>query len=69
MIRGVNRKSSKSVIQYDMNNNVLNIFYSIKNASRMTGIDYRLISRCCNKKISRTFKYRWSFEKDKVLGK
>jgi group I intron endonuclease len=41
--------NSKAVIQYDLNMNYIDEFYSTREASRILGIDNTSISRCCNK--------------------
>ncbi len=51
----------KSVMQYDLNNNLLNIFVSIRDAARTTDTCRTHISRCCNDK-AKPDKYIWKFK-------
>ena len=58
-----NRKDlSKKVYQYDKNKNLISIYLSIQDASRKTGINYTLISRCCNGYLNTVHNYIWKFE-------
>ena len=45
MINGVNNKLSKSIKQLTLDGNVVNQYYSLMNAHRETGVDFRNISR------------------------
>jgi len=44
----ISKKNSKSVIQYDLNGNILNEFKSMSEAKNKTGCHIGLISKCCN---------------------
>lgn len=43
------KKTSKRVIQYDKNGNIISEYFGINEASRQTGINARHISDCCRK--------------------
>lgn len=44
---GINHWNHTSVVQYDINNNKINVFYSSREAERNTGIYHNDIIRCC----------------------
>lgn len=50
----------KKVYQYDLNNNLLNIFKSVRDASRLTGINFQNISRYCLKQ-RKCKNYIWKY--------
>ena len=52
-------KCSQKVIQLDLNDNVLNVFKSMVQAGRETGIPTGNISRCCNGKLKSAGGYKW----------
>lgn len=59
MINGVNNKQSKQVVQLK-NGVVIGEYYSLMNAFRSTGIDYRNISRAClNELTAGGFEWRY----------
>lgn len=61
------KKWSKSVIQYDINNNIINTFYSMSEASRKTGISRQDIGQACiGKKIKTAGGYIWKKVEDIV---
>lgn len=49
------------VAQYTKDGELIRIWNSQKEASRMTGIPQQNISRCCNGKLKTAGGYRWSF--------
>ena len=55
----VAEKLSQKVIQLDLNDNILNVFKSMRQAERETGIDATSISACCNGKRKSAGKYKW----------
>lgn len=56
------KHSQKPVIQYDLNNNPLNIFVSIYEAEAVTGINYQLIYKNCIGKLNTTcHQYKWKY--------
>ena len=54
---------SKSVIQYDVNGNLLNIFSSIKEASLKTNTNKTSISGACLGKYKKVGGYIWKYNK------
>ena len=52
-------KNFKKVIQLDLNDNILNVFKSMKQAEQETGIDASSISRCCNGKRKSAGRFKW----------
>ena len=55
----VAEKLSQKVIQLDLNDNILNVFKSMIQAERETGIPNGNINRCCNGKIKSAGGYKW----------
>ncbi|ATE83960.1 HNH endonuclease [Lactococcus phage LP0209] len=58
-IKRIAEKRSKKVIQLDLNDNILNVFKSMRQAERETGISATSISACCNGKRKSAGKYKW----------
>jgi group I intron endonuclease len=56
-------KRCKSVLQLDINNNIINKYVSIREAARINSICFSTISNCCNGKKSTYNGYKWEFEK------
>lgn len=54
----------KPVIQMDFNNNIINIFNSIEEASKNTTGNALTISRCCRNICSSSGGYKWKFIQD-----
>ena len=52
----------KEVLQKDVDGNVLNIYDSLSNASRITGISLGNISSCCNKRVKTAGGFIWEFK-------
>ena len=52
-------KRCKKVVQLDLNDNVLNVFKSIKQAGQETGVFATSISACCNGKVKSAGGYKW----------
>ena len=55
----VAEKLSQKVIQLDLNDNILNVFKSMRQAERETGIDATSISACCNGKRKSAGRFKW----------
>ena len=51
------KQFSQKIEQYDLDNNFINSFYSIREASRKTNISVSHICRCCNGEISKAKDY------------
>ena len=60
-VNGINNKSSKSVIQFNINGDFINKYYSIKQAERETSIDNSHIVKCCQGKRKTAGKYIWRY--------
>ena len=60
------QKNRKTVYQYDMNDNLIGIYQSVREAGRQCGFEHSGISHCCNNsKGFGTYKgYRWTYEKE-----
>ena len=58
-VKRVAEKLSQKVIQLDLNDNILNVFKSMRQAERETGIDATSISACCNGKRKSAGGYKW----------
>ena len=59
-------KTSKKVIQYDLNGNFVAEYFGIREASRQTGVNNAHIGDCCNKVKNRKSAggFIWRFEND-----
>lgn len=62
--RARNISNKKAVVQYDLKGNYINKYESIHEASRQTGIGYKLISAVCNGDKKTTHGYIWRFVDD-----
>lgn len=60
---GKENATSKTVYQYSLENELIEVFESVGLAERKTGIDHRQISDCCNKKQITCHGFKWSYEK------
>ena len=58
-IKRFSEKNFKKVIQLDLNDNVLNVFESIKQAGQETGVSRSNISSCCNGKLKSAGGFKW----------
>ena len=58
-IKRIAEKCFKKVIQLDLNDNVLNVFKSIKQAERETGVLVTSISNCCNGRSKSAGGFKW----------
>jgi group I intron endonuclease len=54
----------KSVYQYDIDMNLINIYPSINNASKINNLSHGNISKCCKNKVKMVGGYVWRFEGD-----
>lgn len=59
-----NISTSKRVVQFDMNGNIIEKFESIRQAERATGISNSNIIRCCKKIQTQTKGFRFEYEND-----
>ncbi len=59
--RRTNIKTSKMIAQMHINGTIINIFPSIREAERKTGINNGNISQCCKGKYQTVGGYRWKY--------
>ena len=59
--RGKNLKISKSVCQYSMDGELLNIYDSVTEAANAVGADGSNITACCRGKKKHVKKYNWEY--------
>ena len=57
-----NGKCSKTVLQYDLQDNLIKEYPSIHQAYRETGFDYRHIIKCCKGKYKTAYGYKWRYK-------
>lgn len=57
----------KAINQFDLDGNYIQTFKSAREAERQTGIDYRLISGCLNRKAVQTNNYQWRYYNEEDL--
>ena len=58
-----NRKGqSKSVLQYDLQENLVKEYPSIKQVEREKGFDHSYIVKCCKGKIPTAYGYKWQYK-------
>jgi predicted GIY-YIG superfamily endonuclease len=53
----------KTVYQYDLNCNLIEVFSSTAEASRKTGVSKTCISRCCREEREKSGGYRWQYDR------
>ena len=56
-----NKNTSKQVFQYDLDNNLINIFPSGKEVQRQLGFDQSAISACCLGKRNTCGGFKWKY--------
>lgn len=59
-------KSTKPLIQYDLDGNFVKVWGSKENASRELKIDSATISNCCRDKRKSTGHYKWKYVEDEI---
>lgn len=58
-----NRKDqSKSVLQYDLQDNLVKEYSSIKQVEREKGFDHSYIVKCCKGKIPTAYGFKWQYK-------
>lgn len=60
---------SKQVFQFDLSGNLLNVFYGVNEASRITNISSSSITNCCNETSKSAGGFLWSFSQKMKLPK
>ena len=61
----INGKYSKPVLQFDLNDNFIKEFPSIKQVERETGFDQGNIIKCCKGKLKTAYNYKWKYKENK----
>ena len=62
----INKNTSKQVYQYDLNNNLINVFPSGKEVQRQLGYLQTSISGCCRGKYKTAYGYKWRYKQESV---
>jgi len=62
-VNGENQKQCISVIQYTLKDKLIKEFFSIGEASRVTGIDTSSIIACCKERRKTAGNYIWKYKK------
>lgn len=55
-------KMGTPIIQYDLNGNLINEYYSLTEASEKTNSDFRLIQKVCKGERNKHNGYKWSYK-------
>jgi len=58
---GFNDKLKKEIIQMDENNNVINVYSSLTEASQITGFNIQAINNCALGKSKSSFGFKWKY--------
>jgi len=61
-VNGINTKNAKTVLQYDSNMNLVNTFYSARNAGRVTGVSQGNISAVCRGEFPKANGFIWRYK-------
>lgn len=61
LIDKMSKNRQKQIVQLDLNNNIINIFPSIKDARKLTGISYSIIINCCKGRTTTGKGYLWRY--------
>ena len=68
----ISSDSNKTVIQKDLDGNILNKYYSTREAEEKTGINHASISLACRGKNStighRSHKFLWYYEESEIIN-
>ncbi|MBQ3414512.1 MAG: hypothetical protein IJH39_04025 [Clostridia bacterium] len=57
-----NGKKSKIVLQYDLNNNLIKEWESVREIERILGYCHSNILRCCNGKLKQAYGFVWKYK-------
>lgn len=55
-------KNNKPVLQFDIDENLINEFISIRDAAKQNDLDMSRIWKCCHKKAKTTGGFKWEFK-------
>ena len=58
----INGKRSKTVLQFDLNDNLVKEYPSTKQVERELGFDQGSIVKCCNGKRKTAYNYKWKYK-------
>ena len=58
----INGKKSKSVLQFDLNDNLIKEYPSIRQVERETGFANQNIVKCCKGKYKQVYGYKWRYK-------
>lgn len=58
----INGKKSKSVLQYDLQDNLIKEFPSLMQVYRELGFSYGHIGDCCNGRLKTAYGYKWKYK-------
>ena len=58
------KRGAQSIVQYDLNNNVIGEYISIHKASEVTGVSRDCISKCCRNIFKQASGYIWKYKDD-----
>ena len=58
----INGKHSKPVLQYDLNDNLVKEYPSIKQIERELGFANQHISKCCKGKLKQAYGFKWKYK-------
>ena len=58
----INGKKSKSVLQFDLNDNFIKEYPSIRQVYRETGFAFQNISACCKGKLKQAYNFKWKYK-------
>ena len=56
------KNRSKSVLQFDLNDNLIKEFPSLMQVERELGFSYQNICACCNGKLKQAYGYKWKYK-------
>ena len=58
----INGKKSKPVLQFDLNDNFIKEYPSIRQVYRETGFAFQNISACCKGKLKQAYNFKWKYK-------
>ena len=58
----INGKKSKAVLKFDLNNNLLKEYPSIRQVERETGFANQNIVKCCKGKYEQAYGFKWKYK-------
>ena len=60
--KNINGKKSKTILQYDLQDNLIKEYPSIRQAYRETGFASQNISACCKGKYKQMYGFKWKYK-------